>query len=262
MVGDIQGCFEALQCLLKKIDFEPGRDTLYSVGDLVNRGPNNLETLRLLKALDARVVLGNHDLHLLALYYGSGPAQPRRKDTLADVLAAPDREALMAWLRSQPLCRWLPERNIVLSHAGLPHIWHLEQALALAREVETVLCSDQAQAYFDAMYGNEPAGWSDDLSGMARLRVITNYFTRMRFINDRGDLELTMKETVDKAPSGFAPWFDFVPQHTARVVFGHWAALGGHTGRAHALAVDTGCVWGGALTAMDLDTLERVACDC
>jgi bis(5'-nucleosyl)-tetraphosphatase (symmetrical) len=262
LVGDIQGCFDALQGLLEKLAFDPQRDRLWSVGDLVNRGPHNVETLRFLRSIDAEVVLGNHDLHLLALHFASAPGQLRRKDTLADVLDAPDRLELLQWLRGQPLCRWLPERKLFLSHAGLPHIWTLEQALGLAAEVESVLQSEHCATYFDAMYGNEPAGWSEDLAGATRWRVITNYFTRMRFVDAAGALELTTKETVDKAPKGYRPWFDYARSDRLRIAFGHWAALAGHTGHRRMMALDTGCVWGGALTALNLETGQRTACVC
>ena len=262
VIGDIQGCYTALQCLLERLKFDPAKDQLWCVGDLVNRGAHNVECLRFLKSVKARVVLGNHDLHLLALFYASQKSAPRRKDTLADVLAADDCEELLVWLKAQPLMIWLPERNVALSHAGIPHIWSTEKALALAKEVEAVLQSDQCARYFDHMYGNDPEVWSESLQGEARWRVITNYFTRMRFVDAQGRLELLAKETVDTAPSGYAPWFRYPRKDNCQMLFGHWAALSGHTGVGGMHALDTGCVWGGALTALNLDTFERTECRC
>lgn len=262
VLGDIQGCYRALQCLLEKLNFDPVRDQLWCVGDLVNRGAQNLECLRFLKSVQAKVALGNHDLHLLALFYASQKGIPKRKDTLSDVLAAEDCEELLSWLKSRSLMLWLPERNIAMTHAGIPHIWSTEQAFALAQEVEQVLQSEQCASYFDHMYGNEPDVWSPSLQGLVRWRVITNYFTRMRFVDAQGHLELQAKESADTAPEGYAPWFSFARQDSCQLLFGHWAALSGHTGVAGMHALDTGCVWGGALTAMNLSTLERTECDC
>lgn len=261
-IGDIQGCYDPLRDVLAKVDFSPSRDRLWVAGDLINRGPSSLKTLRYIESLGdaAVVVLGNHDLHLLAVALG-GHA-PKRKDTLKKILNAPDRDKLMNWLRQQHLCVHDAERNLLMAHAGLPHIWSLEQALAHAKEVEEVVRGDQASEYFSLMYGNKPAGWDDNLTGMDRWRVITNYFTRMRFIASDGRLELTAKESVGSAPNGFAPWFEFPRTDDLRVIFGHWAAIEGKTGVERFIGLDTGCVWGGALTMMNLDTGERIHCDC
>lgn len=261
-VGDIQGCHGPLRRLLAKVDFSPSRDRLWVTGDLVNRGPESLATLRYIESLGdaAVVVLGNHDLHLLAVALGGHSL--RAKDTLQEVLEAPDRDRLLHWLRRQHLCVYDPDRMLVMAHAGVPHIWSLAQALACAREVEAVIRGDQAAEYFQHMYGNEPACWHEDLTGRARWRVITNYFTRMRFIARDGTLELATKEAASQAPEGFAPWFDWPRDDGLRVVFGHWAALSGQTGHDRFIGLDTGCVWGGALTLMNLDSGERIHCDC
>lgn len=261
-IGDIQGCYDPLKSVLDKAGFSPSRDRLWVAGDLVNRGPASLKTLRYIKSLgsSAAVVLGNHDLHLLAVVLGGHKL--KRKDTLTEVLQAPDRPELMDWLRQQHLCVYDASRNLLMAHAGLPHIWDVPQALDCAREVEEVIRSNQAAEYFALMYGNQPAGWHNTLSGMDRWRVITNYFTRMRFIAPDGRLELTAKESAETAPEGFAPWFDYARTDDVRVVFGHWAALEGSTGIDRFVGLDTGCVWGGALTLMNLDSGEKIHCDC
>lgn len=261
-IGDIQGCYERLRDVLDKVDFSPSRDRLWVAGDLINRGPSSLATLRYIESLgdSAVVVLGNHDLHLLAVSLGGH--QTRRKDTLSDILEAPDHDRLVNWLRQQNLCVHDPARNLVMTHAGLPHIWTVSQAMACAREVEAVIRGDAAGEYFTHMYGNQPERWDETLQGMDRWRIITNYFTRMRFIAEDGTLELAAKETVDSAPEGFEPWFHFPRTDDVRVVFGHWAALEGKTGSDRFIGLDTGCVWGGALTMMNLDTGEKIHCDC
>lgn len=261
-IGDIQGCYDRLKDVLAKVDFSPSRDRLWVAGDLINRGPSSLKTLRYIESLgdSAVVVLGNHDLHLLAVALG-GHA-PKRKDTLAEILRAPDRDKLVNWLRQQNLCVYDSERNIMMAHAGVPHIWSIQQALDSAREVEDVIRGEDAQEYFALMYGNKPEGWNEKLTGMDRWRVITNYFTRMRFIARDGRLELTTKEHAGSAPKGFAPWFDFPRPDGLRVIFGHWAAIEGETGKDQFIGLDTGCVWGGTLTMMNLDTGEKIHCDC
>ncbi|WP_449286100.1 symmetrical bis(5'-nucleosyl)-tetraphosphatase [Marinobacter sp. PE14] len=261
-IGDIQGCYERLRDVLDKVDFSPSRDRLWVAGDLINRGPSSLATLRYIESLgdSAVVVLGNHDLHLLAVSLGGH--QTRRKDTLADILEAPDYDRLVNWLRQQNLCVHDPVRNLVMTHAGLPHIWSVGEAMACAQEVEAVVRGDAAEEYFTQMYGNQPERWDETLQGMDRWRVITNYFTRMRFIAEDGTLELAAKEAVDSAPEGFEPWFHFPRNDDVRVVFGHWAALEGKTGSDRFIGLDTGCVWGGALTMMNLDSGEKIHCDC
>jgi bis(5'-nucleosyl)-tetraphosphatase (symmetrical) len=261
-IGDIQGCYKPLQKVLARAGFSPSRDRLWVAGDLVNRGPASLETLRYIESLgsSALVVLGNHDLHLLAVAYGGHETRP--KDTLGNVFDAPDCEHLLSWLRQQNLCVHDAERHLVMAHAGLPHIWSVAQAMAHAREVEAVIRGDHAGEYFTHMYGNNPERWSDSLAGMDRWRVITNYFTRMRFIAGDGTLELNTKESAGKAPEGFQPWYRFTRHDDTRVVFGHWAALEGKTGDNQFVALDTGCVWGGTLTMMNLDSGEKIHCGC
>lgn len=257
-IGDLQGCYKPFHKLLDTLDFRPEKDQLWLAGDLVNRGPDSLNCLRLAKKLNAKIVLGNHDLHLLACYYSKHLL--KKKDTLASLLAAADCHELMEWLRRQPLMLIDKKRHMVMSHAGVPHIWKIKHALRYANEVHAVLASDSPavyEAYFNAMYGNQPAIWDDSLKGQDRLRVITNYFTRMRFIDQHGALELCAKEGLDKTPLGFAPWFQQPTSRKWTMVFGHWAALEGKTGDARFQAIDTGCVWGGKLTALNLDTLER-----
>ncbi|HIO28381.1 symmetrical bis(5'-nucleosyl)-tetraphosphatase [Marinobacter salarius] len=261
-IGDIQGCYERLLDVLAKVDFSPSRDRLWVAGDLINRGPSSLETLRYVESLgsSAVVVLGNHDLHLLAVAMGGHTL--RNKDTLADILEAPDHQRLFDWLRQQNLCVHDEDRNLVMVHAGLPHIWSVEEAVGYSREVEAVIRGPEAESYFADMYGNWPERWHPDLSGMDRWRVITNYFTRMRFIAEDGTLELAAKESAASAPDGYAPWFRFPRQDDVRVVFGHWAALEGQTESTRYFGLDTGCVWGGKLTLMNLDTGEKIHCDC
>ncbi|MFP1678004.1 symmetrical bis(5'-nucleosyl)-tetraphosphatase [Alloalcanivorax sp. C16-2] len=264
-IGDLQGCLAPFDALLSRIGFNPDRDRLLLAGDLVNRGPDSLGTLRRVHELrdNVQVVLGNHDLHLLAVAHGH--ATVKNKDTLRPILDAADRDTLLGWLQRQPLLVEAPAFNAVMTHAGLPPLWTLEQARERAAEITRVL-ADPASAgiFFQEMYGNEPAGWRDDLSGAARWRVITNYFTRMRFVNRQGDLDLTTKGEADQPPAGFMPWFEH-PDRLERglmVLFGHWAALKGHTGVAGVEALDTGCVWGGTLTALRLDDGARFHCDC
>lgn len=261
-IGDIQGCYDRLRDVLTVVGFSPSRDRLWVAGDIINRGPASLQTLRYLESLDASavVVLGNHDLHLLAMALGGHP--PRRKDTLADILEAPDRDRLIHWLRQQHLCVHDPDRNLLMAHAGVPHIWSVAQANRYNKELEQVIRGSDATEYFTHMYGNEPGCWDEQLTGMDRWRMITNYFTRMRFIAEDGTLELVTKESADAAPEGFAPWFQFPRQDDVKVVFGHWAALEGKTGSERFIGLDTGCVWGGALTIMNLDTGEKIHCDC
>ncbi len=264
-IGDLQGCLGAFDCLLEKIRFQPGEDRLLLAGDLVARGPDSLGTLRRVYGLREHLdcVLGNHDLHLLALAHGHGPKKNKDAD-LRTIIDAPDAAELLGWLQQQPLLHLEPDFNAVLVHAGLPPIWGLSQAAALAAEVETVLRSGDADSFFAHMYGNTPSGWDDQLTGTDRLRVITNYFTRMRFVDAAGQLELSSKGEADTAPPGFTPWFEH-PGHGQQdtlVLFGHWAALGGSLRSATLEALDSGCVWGGQLTALRLEDRQRFYCDC
>lgn len=249
LIGDVQGCCSALERLLAKIDFSPSRDRLYLLGDLVNRGPASLATLRLLSGLGpaATCLLGNHDLHLLAAAHGVG--RLHRSDTLADILAAPDRESLLDWLRRQRLACF--EQGWLMVHAGIVPQWDLAQTLALAGEVEAMLRGPALAEFLQAMYGNEPERWDETLSGTARLRFVVNVLTRLRFCTADGRLDLKSKDGAGSAPAGFFPWFDVPDRRTAGipVAFGHWSTLG-LVERADLLALDTGCVWGGRLSAM------------
>ncbi|WP_223415948.1 MULTISPECIES: symmetrical bis(5'-nucleosyl)-tetraphosphatase [unclassified Pseudomonas] len=264
-VGDLQGCLEPLKCLLKQVAFDPARDKLWLVGDLVNRGPQSLETLRFLYSMRESLVcvLGNHDLHLLAA--GHNIERLKKADTLREILEAPDRVELLEWVRQQKLMHYDEQRNIALVHAGIPPQWSLRKALKCAAEVEEALRDDNRfTPYLDGMYGNEPLKWDSDLKGVTRLRVITNYFTRMRFCTSEGKLDLKGKEGVDTAPPGYAPWFTYKERKTrdVKIIFGHWAALEGQCNEPGIFALDTGCVWGGSMTLMNVDTLERLQCKC
>lgn len=254
-IGDIQGCYDALQRLLEQCAFNPASDELWLAGDLVNRGPQSLEVLRFARSLGHRVkvVLGNHDLHLLAVHYG-GESQ-RSNDTLAPIFSAEDRDELLDWLRFQPLVILDEARNWCMSHAGIPPDWSVRKARRLAQEVEAVLQSDQCVDFFRVMYGNKPDNWHKELQGMDRLRTIVNYLTRMRFVGAQGQLDLISKEGIGTAPEGFVPWFDVAGRKAAgnRLLFGHWAALEGKVTVPNIFALDTGCVWGGQLSALRLD---------
>ena len=250
-IGDIQGCCDELRALLARIGFCADRDRLWLVGDLVNRGPQSLETLRFVRALgdNAVVVLGNHDLHLLAVACGSRDA--RRSDTLAEILRAPDRDILLEWLATRPLAHF--EAGDLLVHAGVVPQWTVETTLELAREVEWALRNDPRNL-FDHMYGDEPDRWSADLAGTDRLRFAINVLTRVRVCTTEGRINLRIKGKPPAADSPWRPWFDIESRATrgARVVFGHWSALG-LVVRDDIIGLDSGCVWGGELTAIDLD---------
>lgn len=253
-VGDLQGHLEPLRRLLDHVDFDPDRDELWVVGDLVNRGPDNVGVLRYLMALPhLRAVLGNHDLHLLAVAEGVRETRSR-KDTIDDVLQSPDRDELLHWLRHRPLASADQHHHQIMTHAGIPPCWTVDQTLACAREVETVLQDpEQCTRYLADMYGNQPDTWEPTLGGQDRLRVITNYLTRMRFITPFSQLEFNHSGTPKDAPTGFLPWFDVREPDGWQIVFGHWAALQGQTGTADRLGLDTGYGWGGWLTLVDLD---------
>ncbi len=256
-VGDIQGCYRELSLLLERVRFA-NADCLWVLGDLVNRGPESLAVLRLLYSMRAqtRVVLGNHDLHLLAIAFGGH--NPTRSDTFGDVLAASDRDELLHWLRQQPLLVQDPALGYVMTHAGVPHIWSLAEARGLAREVEQTLRGDDYGAYFEQLYGNQPDRWQAALRDMERLRSITNYFTRMRLVHQDGTLNFSHKGQLADAPSGWLPWYELRERAPLKLLFGHWAALEGVTGREDIIALDTGCVWGRALTALDLHSGELI----
>ncbi len=256
LIGDVQGCDGALQRLLDKISFSPSRDTLYLLGDLVNRGPDSAAVLRRLMAYGASVqcVLGNHDLHLLALAHGA--RQPHRKDTLNAVLAAPERQAMLDWLRWQPmaLLHSQPNETILLVHAGVLPAWSASKTMALAAEVQAVLRGPALGEFLHQMYGNEPARWDESLRGAQRLRMVVNALTRLRFCTPDGEMEFQAKDGAGAAPAGYLPWFDVPGRQSAdvTVAFGHWSTLG-PLGRRDLLALDSGCVWGGALSALRLD---------
>lgn len=264
-VGDVQGCFKPLQCLLEQVDFSPSRDQLWLAGDLVNRGPQSLETLRFVRDLgtSGTAVLGNHDLHLLAVAHNI--ERLKKSDTLSPILEANDRADLIYWLRQQKLVHHDPEHSLTMVHAGIPPQWSVKKALKRAEEVEYALRDDaELLPYLDGLYGNFPAKWDKQLQGIERLRLITNYFTRMRFCTADGTLELQSKEGLDQAPQGFAPWFSH-PERKTRdqtLIFGHWAALEGQCTEPNVHALDTGCVWGNAMTLMNMATGERLTCSC
>jgi bis(5'-nucleosyl)-tetraphosphatase (symmetrical) len=252
-IGDIQGCADELRALLGHLGFSADRDRLWFVGDLVNRGPQSLEALRYVRALgdNAIVVLGNHDLHLLAVALGSRDAS-KANDTLDAVLAAPDRDQLIEWLLTRPLAHFDAEHGDLMVHAGLVPQWPVDLALSLAGEVEHVL-REHPDTLFEGMYGDRPQRWSEDLRGIERLRFTVNVLTRLRVCTADGRIDLKMKGPPTLARAPFRPWFEHprLSQPT-RVIFGHWSALG--LVRSHGvLGLDTGCVWGGTLTAIDLD---------
>ena len=255
LIGDVQGCNAALQRLLDKISFSASRDTLYLVGDLVNRGPDSAGVLRRLMNYGASVqcLLGNHDLHLLAVAQGARKAH--RNDTLNGILDAPDRLPLLEWLRWQRMAMLenIDGHKVLMVHAGVLPAWSADKTMLLAREVETVLRGSALGDFLQQMYGDEPRMWSDALTGMPRLRVIVNSLTRLRFCDVDGRMEFTSKEGTAAAPKGYLPWFDVPGRQTANVTvaFGHWSTLG-RLARNDVLALDTGCVWGGHLSALRL----------
>jgi bis(5'-nucleosyl)-tetraphosphatase (symmetrical) len=260
-IGDIQGCFESLRRLLELIRFEPRKDRLWLVGDLVNRGPHSLETLRFVKALGeaAITVLGNHDLHLVML--AEGHSKKREDDTLDAILAAPDREELLHWLRHRPMLH--VEDGYVLVHAGLLPQWSAAQARALAGEVEAALRGDDYREFLAHMWGSEPAVWRDDLAGWDRLRVIVNAMTRMRFCSPEGVMEFRAKGELSDAPPGYLPWFAVPGRRSADhvLVTGHWSALGLRV-EPNLLALDSGCLWGRHLSAVRLPDHATFQVDC
>lgn len=264
-IGDIQGCYDALQRLLERLRFDPASDRLWLVGDLVNRGPKSLEVLRFVKGLGEAVVavLGNHDLHALAR--AAGVAPHRRGDTIDTLLQAPDAGELLHWLRRRPLLHRDPDLGWTMVHAGLLPQWDLDQAQTLACEAEAVLHSKAHIELFRHMYGDEPDHWSADHSGWARLRVIINAFTRLRYCSREGRMDLRPKGAPGTQPSGLLPWFRVPGRRSAgeRIVFGHWSTLGCVQER-DLLSLDTGCIWGGRLTAARLDgpAPQLLAVDC
>lgn len=256
-MGDIQGCFDELLRLLEKIEFDQKKDQLWFCGDLVNRGPKSLETLRFVKGLGnaAVTVLGNHDLHLLAKAYGHG--KELAKDTLDEIINADDSEELLTWLRHQPVLHHDEKLAYTMVHAGLIPQWDLAMARRCAAELEAKLRSDDYMQFIEKMYGNKPKYWSDDLQGIDRLRFITNVFTRVRYCSVEGKLDLKTKGIPGTQAKNAMPWFEVPNRLTKedRIVFGHWSTLGVGL-KGNALALDGGCLWGGSLVAARLDSRE------
>jgi bis(5'-nucleosyl)-tetraphosphatase (symmetrical) len=263
LIGDVQGCDEALGRLLHTIDFSASRDTLVLLGDLVNRGPQSLAVLRRTMALEgsAHCLLGNHDLHLLAVAHGV--RKPHRSDTLNEILQAPDRGRLLDWLRTRPMA--LQMQGWLMVHAGVLPAWDAAQTLSLAQELERELRGPDCGVFLNNMYGNQPDRWDDSLRGLDRLRVIVNALTRLRFCSAGGAMEFETKDSAASAPEGFLPWFEVPGRRSegTRIAFGHWSTLG-DVGRDDLLALDTGCVWGGCLTAarIESDRVERISVRC
>lgn len=261
-IGDIQGCYDDLLALLDKIAFNPRRDRLWFTGDLVNRGPHSLATLRFVKGLGnaAVTVLGNHDLHLLAV--ACGQQKLRKKDSLAPILDAPDRDELLDWLRRRPLLH--TNDDFCLVHAGLPPQWNFTTAKDMALKVERVLQSDDYREFIKQMYGNQPDLWSPQLTGVELLRFIVNCFTRMRYCDADGRLDFENNGPVGTQAKHLQPWFTLPDRRTAslKIVFGHWSTLGFYAAN-NCYAVDTGCLWGGQLTALKLGPRPtRISIDC
>ncbi|RKZ93397.1 MAG: diadenosine tetraphosphatase [Candidatus Parabeggiatoa sp. nov. 1] len=265
-IGDIQGCFTELQRLLELIRFDVSQDVLWCTGDLVNRGPNSLEVLRFVKGLKERaiVVLGNHDLHLLAVAHGN-IEYLKPQDTLAPILNAPDSDELLEWLRYRPLLHHDANLGLTLIHAGLPPQWDLWQAGRCAYEVEEVLRGSKFQKYLANLYGNEPQKWSNQLTGKKRLRFITNCFTRLRYCDAEGKLAMKKKgaPSFDINKDAEQPWFWWPHRANSdmQIIFGHWATLGYYAGN-HVYALDSGCVWGGFLTALRLEDKQVFTLPC
>lgn len=265
-IGDIQGCFSAFKKLLKKIKFNPLKDTLWICGDLVNRGPDSLKTLEYIRSLgdSVKCVLGNHDLHLLALYYTS--ETPKKLDTLNDILASPDVESLMFWLRQQPLFHYDVQLNCAMVHAGIYPGWNIEDCMSYAQEVHEVIKGEQFLSFFQSMYGNKPDHWQESLTGIDRLRFITNVFTRIRFIDRDGCLYMKLKGSPSKQTNpDIFPWFERSKKHIKhnRVVFGHWSTLPSQQ-YDNCFALDSGCLWGGELSALKISskTPKWIRLDC
>jgi bis(5'-nucleosyl)-tetraphosphatase (symmetrical) len=256
-IGDVQGCYDELQQLLRKVSYDRSSDRLWFVGDLVNRGPKSLEVLRFVKGLGERavVVLGNHDLHLVA--QRAGFERPHKGDTFRDVLGAPDAGELIAWLRRRPMMH--AEGPYAMVHAGLLPQWSIARAVQLGREVEQALAGPGYRAFLKNMYGSKPERWDDALAGWDRLRVIVNAMTRMRFCNREGRMDLEGKGT--QPSKGYSRWYETRAKEKATLVFGHWSQLG-LVVEPHVIGLDSGCVWGGALSALRLEdrTLYRVPC--
>ncbi len=250
-IGDIQGCLDPLQALLEKLAFDPARDTVWFTGDLVNRGPKSLETLRFVKSLGASAVtvLGNHDLHLLAA--ACGVVEPRGKDTIAPIIDAADSAELLDWLRRQPLAHHDEARKLLMVHAGIHPLWDESRTMAAAREVELELRGDRPEVFLNEMYGNKPRRWRESLGGAERLRCITNILTRMRYLDSEHRLDLKFKGPPGQQPEGLVPWFESAGRCAleSRIIFGHWSSLG-LIAEGPVVCLDSGCLWGRSLTAL------------
>lgn len=260
-IGDVQGCFDELQALLKKINFDSEQDELWFVGDLINRGPKSLEVLQFIKNLPrVKVVLGNHDLHLLALAQGASYSH----HTLNPILNSPQLKEYTDWLRQMPLLYHDTKLNYVMVHAGIYPQWNLIEAKKYARELETALQKNDMSELLKNLYGDQPNSWDEKLSGWERLRFITNVFTRMRFCTLDGKLDLQEMGKVGTQSSDLLPWFKIPDRKTKneKIIFGHWAALQGKTDEPNVFAVDTGCVWGNSLTAMRLEDQQKFSVTC
>lgn len=256
LVGDLQGCCRPLERLLQTLDFSPSRDKMYVLGDLVNRGPDSLGVLKQLRSLgdSAVCLLGNHDLHLLAVAHGV--RKPHRSDTLDSILLADDRDAWLEWLRQRPLA--VHEHGWLMVHAGVVPQWDARKTIELAGEAQAMLRSQDLGEFLTQMYGNEPSRWSDELTGVARWRCVVNCLTRLRFCKKDGTMDFLTKDGADSAPKGHYPWFEVPGRLTegVPVAFGHWSTLG-LINRDDLLSLDTGCVWGGQLTAVRVDGATR-----
>lgn len=252
-IGDVQGCYAGLRALLDKLKFDPASDTLWFTGDLVNRGPQSLEVLRFVSAIPGVVsVLGNHDLHCLAV--ASGQAPEKKNDTFNSLFAAPDRDALLSWLRQRPLLHHDDKLEVSLVHAGLLPSWDVSEATRCAREAEHAIARSDKNELFTHMYGDTPDRWQESLDGWARLRIIINAFTRLRYCHADGRLDLRPKMAPGRQPAGLLPWFQ-VPgrlSQSNRILFGHWSTLGVWN-QDNVIGLDSGCLWGGRLTAVRLD---------
>lgn len=259
-IGDLQGCYDPFRRLLEKLKFDPGKDTLWLTGDLVNRGPKSLKTLRFVNALgDAAItVLGNHDLHLLALANGINYSNDCT-DALSKTLRAPDVDELIDWLRRQPLAHYSKKLGTLMVHAGVPPQWTVKKTLKRAAEVEAVLRGDSYSDFLKHMYGDKPKRWSGKLKGHPRLRFIVNSLTRMRMLEADGRLNFSHKGSPETADKSLVPWFDAedAAWHGSRIVVGHWAALG-LVVNPELIALDSGCVWGRQLTAVRLNKKPKV----
>lgn len=258
VVGDLQGCLAPLLDLLEQVKFDETRDQLWCAGDLVNRGPDSLGTLEFLYSIrkSIKVVLGNHDLHLLAVAYGQKSV--KKGSDLLTISESENADKLLKWLRKQPLLHWDKKRKIAMCHAGIPPMWSLKKAKKLSKEVEAVLQSRRHKDLYAAMYSDDPEAWSDKLRGFDRLRVIINYFTRMRFLGPNGELDLNTKSGLDDDSKKLKPWFSYPNKlKNNHVFFGHWAALNGLFDQPHVTGLDTGCVWGGPLTMQHIESGKR-----